>query len=251
MVEAREPHVPVARPGQKAAAILAVAVHVLLALFLIYGVRWQSTMPEAVEVDLVRSVPSPAPQKSPEPVKEPVPEPKPVKEPPKVEPKPDPIKPPPKPDIAVKDKEKPKPKPDPKPAYDPIQDALKKEMEQTKRQQMSNAASQELSQMQAASAAGSKSKADYQGRIAAKIRGNLMVPPGVAGNPEAQFLVTQLPTGEVVEVKLKRSSGHAALDDAIDRAIRKSSPLPKPERPGDFDRILDLKFRPLDPNSGN
>ena len=251
MVEAREPHVPVARPGQKAAAILAVAVHILLALFLIYGVRWQSTMPEAVEVALVRSVPSPAPQKSPEPVKEPVPEPKPVKEPPKVEPKPDPIRPPPKPDIAVKDKEKPKPKPDPKPAYDPIQDALKKELEQTKRQQMSTAASQELSQMQAQSAAGSKSKADYQGRIAAKIRGNLMVPPGVSGNPEAQFLVSQLPSGEVVEVKLKRSSGHKALDEAIERAIYKSSPLPKPERPSDFDRALDLKFRPLDPSGAN
>lgn len=251
MVEAREPHVPVARPGQKAAAVLAVAVHVLLAIFLIYGVRWQSSMPEAVEVDLVRSVPSPAPQKSPEPVKELVPEPKPVKEPPKVEPKPEPIKPPPKPDIAVKDKEKPKPKPDPKPAYDPIQEMLKKEMEQTKRQQTSDAASKELSQIQANAAAGSKSKADYQGRIAAKIRGNLMVPPGVSGNPEAQFLVSQLPTGEVVEVKLKRSSGHKALDEAIERAIYKSSPLPKPERQSDFDRTLDLKFRPLDPSVAN
>ena len=246
MVEARDIHVPVARPGQKAAAVLAVAVHVLLALFLIYGIRWQSSMPDAVEVDLVRSVPSPAPQKNPEPVKEPVPEP-PKPQPPKPEPKPEPIKPPPKPDIAVKDKEKPKPKPDPKPVYDPIQDALKKEMEQARRQQMSNAASQELSQLQSSSARSSKSKADYQGKIAAKIRGNLMVPPGVSGNPEAEFRVNQLPTGEVVEVKLKRSSGHKALDEAIERAIYKSSPLPKPERPEDFARELELKFRPLDP----
>lgn len=249
MVEVRDPHVPVARPGQKAAAVLAVAVHIFLALFLIYGIRWQSSMPEAVEVDLVRSVPSPAPEKSPEPVKEPVPEP-PKPPPPKPEPKPEPVKPPPKPDIAVKEKEKPKPKPDPKPVYDPIQDALKKEMEQARRQQMSNAVSQELSQMQAASARGSKSKADYQGRIAAKIRGNLMVPPGVSGNPEAQFLVSQLPSGEVVEVKLKRTSGHKALDEAIERAIYKSSPLPKPERPEDFDRALDLKFKPLDSSAG-
>jgi colicin import membrane protein len=247
MVEAREPHVPVAKPGQKVAAVLAVLVHILLALFLIYGIRWQSSMPEAVEVELVSNVPSPAPQKSPEPVKEPEPKPKPVQEPPK--PKPEPIKPPPKPDIAVKDKEKPKPekKPEPKPAYDPIQEALKKEQEQARRQQMNNAVSQELAQMQATSARGSKSKADYQGRIAAKIRGNLMVPPGVSGNPEARFLVSQLPSGEVVEVKLKTSSGHKALDDAIERAIYKSSPLPKPERPDDFDRALDLKFRPLDP----
>ena len=104
--------------------------------------------------------------------------------------------------------------------------------------------------MQAASARGSKSKADYQGRIAAKIRGNLMVPPGVSGNPEAQFLVSQLPSGEVVEVKLKRTSGHKALDEAIERAIYKSSPLPKPERPEDFDRALDLRFKPLDSSAG-
>lgn len=247
MIDVREPHQPVARPGQKAAAVLAVAVHALLALFLIYGIRWQSSLPEAVEVDLVRSMPSPQAAKQPEPVKEPVPEPKPVQEPPK--PKAEPIKPPPKPDIAVKDKEKPKPekKPEPKPVYDPIQDALKREMEQTRRQQMNNAASQELAQMQSSSARSSKSKADYQGRIAAKIRGNLMVPPGVTGNPEAQFLVSQLPSGEVVEVRLKRSSGHKALDEAIERAIYKSSPLPKPERPEDFDRALDLKFKPLDP----
>lgn len=246
VVEAQEPHTPVAKPGQKAAAVLAVAVHLLLALFLIYGIRWQSSFPEAVEVELVRSVPSPAPPKNPEPVKEPQPKPEPPK--PKVEPRPEPVKPPVKPDIAVKEKEKPKPekKPEPKPTFDPIKDALKKEMEQARRQQMSNAASQELSQMQAASAARSSTRAGYQDKIRNKIRGNLMVPPGVTGNPEARFLVTQLPSGEVVEVKLRRSSGVKALDDAIERAIYKSSPLPKPERPEDFARELDLQFRPLD-----
>ena len=248
VVEAQEPHSPVAKPGQKAAAVLAVAVHVLLALFLIYGIRWQSSMPSAVEVELVSNVPSPAPQKKQEPVKEPEPKPEPPK--PKVEPKPEPVKPPVKPDIAVKDKEKPKPekRPDPKPTFDPIKDALEKEKLQNQRSQMNKALEQELSQMQARPPSGSKSTADYQGRIAGKIRGNLMVPPGISGNPEARFLVTQLPSGEVVEVRLKRSSGVKALDDAIERAIYKSSPLPKPERPADFERELDLKFKPLDPS---
>lgn len=259
MIDVREPHTPAPRPGRTAAMVLAVAVHVLLALFLIYGIRWQNTQPAAVEVDLVRSVPMPA-TRSPEPVKEPKPDPKPVETPkpqakpePKPEPRPEakPVKSPPKPDIAVKDKtvkkpeKKPEPKPEPKPSFDPIKDALKKELEQTRRQQMNNAASQELAQMQAASAA-SKRKAGYADRIRNKVRGNLMVPPGVSGNPEAEFLVSQLPTGEVIEVKLKRSSGIKALDDAIERAIYKSSPLPKPEQPGDFERQLDLKFRPLD-----
>lgn len=253
MVEARDLHVPVARPGQKAAAVLAVAVHLLLALFLIYGVRWQSSMPEAVEVELVSSVPAPKSAHQPEPVKEPVPEPKPMQEPPKPKPEPKPaVKPEPKPepvktakpDIALKDKEK--PKPEPKPSFDPIKDALEKEKLQNQRSQMNKALEQELAQMHAGSPAASKSKADYRGRIAGKIRGNLMVPPGVSGNPEAQFLVTQLPSGEVIEVRLKRSSGSKPLDDAIERAIYKSSPLPKPDRPDDFERALDLKFRPLD-----
>ena len=242
--EAREPLSPVAKPGQKAAAVLAVAVHVLLALFLIYGIRWQSSFPEAVEVELVRSVPTPAPKKSPEPVKEPEPRPEPPK--PKSEPKPEPVKPPPKPDIAVKEKEKPKPEKKPEPKFDPIQEALKKEMEQARRQQMSNAASQELSQMQAASAAQSKSKSAYVDRIRNKIRGNLVVPLGVQGNPEAEFRVTQLPSGEVHEVRLTKSSGNKMLDEAIERAINKSSPLPNPERPADFSRVLELKFRPLE-----
>ena len=38
----------------------------------------------------------------------------------------------------------------------------------------------------------------------------------------------------------------AALDAAIERAILKSSPLPKPEQADLFSRQLDLRYRPLD-----
>jgi colicin import membrane protein len=47
-------------------------------------------------------------------------------------------------------------------------------------------------------------------------------------------------------VTLKKSSNNPLLDDAIDRAIRKSSPLPKPENPSDFERNLQLTYRPHD-----
>ncbi len=73
-----------------------------------------------------------------------------------------------------------------------------------------------------------------------------MVPPEVKGNPEAVFDVTQLPSGEIVTVRLKRSSGHGALDAAIERAILKSNPLPKPEPADLFSRSLELRFRPLE-----
>ncbi|MBZ0125246.1 MAG: TonB C-terminal domain-containing protein, partial [Rhodocyclaceae bacterium] len=48
-------------PGRKASAALAVAVHVALAVLLVYGIRWQTRSPEAVEVELVRALPAPAP----------------------------------------------------------------------------------------------------------------------------------------------------------------------------------------------
>ena len=68
----------------------------------------------------------------------------------------------------------------------------------------------------------------------------------MAGNPEAIFEVVQLPTGEIIDVQLRKSSGVRAYDDAVQRAILKSSPLPRPERADLFQRSLTLKFRPTD-----
>ena len=249
---------PANKAGKRASIALAAAVHLLLAGFLFYGVRWQTKATDVVEVELVRAVAEPAPA-----VATPAPPvavpPAPTFEPPPV-PKPEPARPPPKPDIAIREKEKPKPPPkaepkplpppkvEPKPRVDPFQVQLKRETEQlTQRKNLDNAA-QELAQKQAAQAntARNKAVADYLGRIRGKIRGNIVVPPEIKGNPEAVFDVTQLPSGEIVTVRLKRSSGHAALDAAIERAILKSNPLPKPEPADLFSRSLELRFRPLD-----
>jgi len=55
----------------------------------------------------------------------------------------------------------------------------------------------------------------------------------------------QLPSGEIISARLKRSSGNTALDAAIEHAILKSSPLPKPDQSEIFSRSLELHFRPL------
>ena len=91
-----------------------------------------------------------------------------------------------------------------------------------------------------------KAEADWIRSIQAKVRGNVIVPPDMAGNPEAIFEVVQLPTGEIIDVQLKKSSGARAYDDALQRAILKSSPLPRPDRPDLFQRSLTLRFRPTD-----
>lgn len=244
-------------PGRRASIALAVAVHVLLAILLIYGIHWPSDRPEAVEVELVAAMPEPVaaapePEPAPEPKPEPKPEPRPQPPPPKPEPKVSP-KPPPKPDIAIKEKEKPTPTPkeEPKPKFDPSEMLKRDEKEFAARRQQAaqNAAiDKELTALKAAQASAARNKgvADYLSKIRAKIRGNILVPPDVRGNPEAVFDVTQLPSGEILSVRLKKSSGHAALDAAIERAILKSSPLPKPDSPGLFERQLELRFRPLD-----
>ncbi len=237
---------PVNKAGKRISIALALAVHLLLAAFLFYGVRWQTKATDVIEVDLVRADPTPVMTS---PTARPVPPP-PTVAPRPPEPKPQPAPTPPKPDIVVKKKEDPKPPPksEPPPRVDPFQEQLKREAEQVAQRRQLESAAHELEQKQADQAAATRDKAtaDYLGRIRGKIRGNIVLPPDVRGNPEAVFDVTQLPSGEIVTVRLKRSSGHATLDAAIERAIRKSNPLPKPEQPDLFSRSLELRFRPLD-----
>jgi colicin import membrane protein len=87
-------------------------------------------------------------------------------------------------------------------------------------------------------------RSQWGDRIRAKIRPNVVLPPDLQGNPEAIFDVQLLPSGDVLAVKLKKSSGSRAYDDAVERAILKSSPLPLPEKREVFETRLELKFRP-------
>jgi len=98
----------------------------------------------------------------------------------------------------------------------------------------------------AAGAARNKAQLDWIDRIRSRIRGYINLPPDIPGNPEAIFDVVQLPTGEIIDVKLRKSSGVRAYDDAVQRAILKASPLPKPVPADLFQRNLELRFRPLD-----
>lgn len=259
-------------PGKKYALALTVLVHLLLLGVLFFGVQWKRSKPEVYEVELWSPSPRPATQ-----VVEAPPPPPEVKPQPKPEPKPEPrVEPPPpkKPDIVLKEEKKkpeppkpepkkpeppkpepkkpepPKPESKPQPKFD-FSKELASESSQLKSsakaqasaQQMANAAAAEAEQRASSNKRG---KADYANKIRGKIRGNIVLPQTIQGNPEAVFLVDQLPGGEVLEVRLKRSSGNASLDAAIERAIRKSSPLPKPDDPSLFERTLEIKYRPFE-----
>jgi colicin import membrane protein len=263
------------QPALGRSIALALAMHLILLAMLFVGIRWESHPPAAMVVELWPAMPTPAqkpvPKVEPPP---PPPRPKPVQKveplpppPPKLMPVPEPriekpdiaIKAPPKPKPepkpkppAPKPEPKPKPKPKPKPTPKPSEDVFKKQIQEqlaAEEQQISAQRQQaELNALLARDAAAARSRAlaAWADKIRAKIRSNIVLPPAIQGNPEAQFQIVLLPTAEVLRVDVEKSSNNRALDDAIVRAIRKSSPLPKPDDPGVFDRRIELTYRPFD-----
>ena len=264
----------VSRSGSNlAAGALALGVHALFVLLLVFGVSWQTQHPAPVMVDLWEALPQPA-RPQPEPaVEPPPPPPEPVKapQPGKVEPPPKPVikeAPPPKPpDIAL---EKKKAEAERQKKLKVIQAAEEKAAaeaaraeagamkrardkqlaEQKKRELLRQMEEEELMQRMAeeeaakavrmakqaeARAAASRRQAElaslvgeHRNQISAKVRGNTRLPENLKGNPEVRCQVRLLPTGEVQSVKVVQSSGNPAYDDAVVRAIEKSSPLPLP-----------------------
>jgi colicin import membrane protein len=82
-------------------------------------------------------------------------------------------------------------------------------------------------------------KADYSDKIGARIRNEIRFDPSrIPGNPRVDFVIEQLPTGEITKVTKMKSSGHPSWDTAVERAIWRASPLPKPET-GQVARIFD------------
>jgi colicin import membrane protein len=83
----------------------------------------------------------------------------------------------------------------------------------------------------------------YLASITSKIKSTTSYPGStdVPGNPKAVFKVEELPTGEIISVKLVKSSGISAFDDAVEKGIIKASPLPK-KKNGTVERTLEIAF---------
>lgn len=257
-------------PGLMPAGVLAVLVHLIFFAFMIFGLNWKTYLPEGMVVDLWSSLPQPvqpaikersvpaAPKAA-----EPPPEAKPLPPEPRTPP------PPPKPDIAIKEKiEKPVEK---KPPVQKDQKELKekelkaqkekelkaqKEKEKELKDQQARVAAEvaqlQREQQEASSKAQAQAAAqsrvaneidEYKARILAKIKRHIVMPPDLPGNPVAEFDVTLLPGGDILDVKLRKSSGFAAFDSAVERAIFLSKPLPLPPDPALFPKFRNLNLK--------
>jgi colicin import membrane protein len=89
----------------------------------------------------------------------------------------------------------------------------------------------------------------YLASITSKIKSTTSYPGStdVPGNPKAVFKVEELPTGEIISVKLVKSSGIPAFDDSVEKGIIKASPLPK-KKNGTVERTLEIAFSMKDLN---
>ena len=227
--------IPPDEPDGVTPAVLSAMVHLALLAVLVFGLRWQTRHPDAVVAELWSELPASEP---PAPTIEPKPEVKPQL---KLESKLERI--PAAPDIAIeREKKLAKKKDEPPPRFDMTQ-TIREQLAQ-EQQALKRTRERQEALKQFAPAADSSIDAGYADKIRTRIKLNIVLPPDIKGNPEAIFDVVQLSTGEVLSAHLRKSSGNKAYDEAVERAILKSSPLPRPDRPEQFQRNLDLKFRP-------
>jgi colicin import membrane protein len=246
------------------AGVLALLVHVAFLALLVFGISWQTKEPPGLVVDLWSSLPAEAPKPAvappPRPVTRPAPEPIPLK---KMEPKPAPPAPMQNADIALKQKRKlqdtqlklEKRKQQEAKQLEAqknqmLQDQIKKE----EKAQLAQAVADQQAQAALARVAQAKQSAaqqsvvdEYTQRIQSKIRQKVNQTLCGEGNPQLEFDITLLPTGQLrSDPVLRKGSGIAACDMAVKNAISQSDPLPVPPQPEVFSRFreLHLKFRP-------
>ena len=67
----------------------------------------------------------------------------------------------------------------------------------------------------------------YGGKVAAKVKPNIVYPDVISGNPRAEVEVRLSPDGTIVGKRLVQSSGNKAWDDAVLRALDKTETLPR------------------------
>lgn len=226
-----------AEPGLLPAGAMALLVHVIFFVFMVFGLNWKSYPPQGMTVDLWDSLPPPSQSAAgvkPLPPKQAPAEVKPL--PPKQE-----APPPTKPDIAIKEKiDPPKPVEKKQPVPEEQKPRVADDLEQLVRDQ------EALESQRAQQAAQSRALdviAEYKAKIMAKIRSRIVLPPNIPDDSVAELDVTLLPGGDILNVRLRKSSGYAAFDSAVERAIILAKPLPLPPDPSLFPKFRDLSLK--------
>ena len=80
--------------------------------------------------------------------------------------------------------------------------------------------------------------------IVNRIEQNWIRPATAQPGLECEVRVMQIPSGDIVEVRVDRCNGDDAVIRSIEAAVLRSSPLPRPPVPSLFERTLNVVFAP-------
>ena len=86
--------------------------------------------------------------------------------------------------------------------------------------------------------------ASWQSQITARIQRAWLRPASARPGIECVLNVTQVPGGEVTNVRIGTCNGDQAVRESIEAAVYRASPLPPPPDPTLFERSLVITFRP-------
>lgn len=99
-------------------------------------------------------------------------------------------------------------------------------------------------EIRADAARSSGALASWQSQITARIQRAWLKPPSARPGIECVLNVTQVPGGEVTNVRIGTCNGDQAVRESIEAAVYRASPLPPPPDPTLFERSLVITFRP-------
>lgn len=89
-------------------------------------------------------------------------------------------------------------------------------------------------------------RSQYVRLIEQKVERNWLRPATVSSDLKCEVFVTQSVLGDVIRVRLGACASDIVFRNSIERAVRKSSPLPPPPNPEVFDREIRFVFKPSD-----
>jgi colicin import membrane protein len=92
----------------------------------------------------------------------------------------------------------------------------------------------------------SSAMSGWVNQIAGRIQRAWLRPPSARPGIDCMVYVTQVPGGQVVNVRVGDCNGDQAVRESIESAVYRASPLPPPPDPALFERNLEIRFRPVD-----
>lgn len=125
------------------------------------------------------------------------------------------------------------------------QAAEKARLEKARKEAEAARKAQVQAQMQAEQeAAIKKARGNWVAAISRKVNAAWIRPPDTPQGLDCFVKITQLPSGQVVSVKMGQCNGNSVVVQSILTAVRKASPLPTPEDPQAFSRQITFEFAP-------